>query len=169
MLAHVILSRRRRISTYIYCRRYIGNVAQGFSPDKKTLQSRFISEFRCEMKKWLPVAIWMSIIFYASVVRVGTSVSAFWPNVVHFVEYGILGVAFLRAIGLTWNTDFTKAVVYSIAAVTVYGAAMEVVQSFLPYRSFSVEDMLVNFTGALVFILALKLLKLQIRWFKEEN
>lgn len=116
------------------------------------------------MKKWLPAVVWMSFIFYASVVRVGTSVNAFWPNVVHFIEYGILGLAFLRAIGLTWNTDFVKTAFFSIIAATAYGIAMEVAQSFLPYRSFSVEDMLVNLAGALVFVLVLKLLGWQKRW-----
>jgi len=121
------------------------------------------------MKKWLPVAVWMSFIFYASVVRVGTSVSAFWPNVVHFVEYGILGLAILRAIGLTWDTDFVRSATYSVISATIYGMAMEVAQSFLPYRSFSIEDMLVNLTGAFVFVLVLKLLGWQRRWLKEEN
>lgn len=120
------------------------------------------------MKKWLPVVVWMSFIFYASVVRVGTSVSAFWPNVVHFVEYGILGLAFLRAIGLTWSSDFIKAAFSSVVAATVYGIAMEIAQSLLPYRSFSIEDMLVNFAGALAFVLVLKLLGWQRRWLEEE-
>lgn len=40
----------------------------------------------------------------------------------------------------------------SVIFSSVYGLLIEVIQSFLPYRSFSLSDMVSNFLGAIVFV-----------------
>ncbi len=111
------------------------------------------------MTKWIAAGIWMTVILVLSTIHTGSGGSEFWPNVVHFTEYGILGLLLLRAINATWNIQRKKSSIYAVAVATIYGISMEVVQLFLPYRSFSITDMLVNFTGATVAILVIKLIK----------
>ncbi len=43
-----------------------------------------------------------------------------------------------------------RAVVLAVAAAVAFGAGVEVIQDFLPYRAFDVDDMLANAVGAVL-------------------
>jgi VanZ family protein len=60
--------------------------------------------------------------------------------------YGLTSVFVFRIIAN--NTTVKRAFYLSVSIAAVYGAAMEVVQYFLPYRSFSFGDMVANVVGA---------------------
>ena len=96
--------------------------------------------------------IWMSLIFVLSVISVsGPKTDMPVDKVAHFIIYGMTAIFFYRY--LRPKTMKAKAGVESVAIASVYGAAMEVVQYFLPYRSFSLGDMAANTIGALAFCL----------------
>ncbi|OGW29761.1 MAG: hypothetical protein A2X59_06630 [Nitrospirae bacterium GWC2_42_7] len=94
--------------------------------------------------------IWMVLIFVLSVIPVsGPETDMPLDKVEHFIAYGLTAILFYRY--LRPKTMRAKAGVESIASASVYGAVIEVVQYFLPYRSFSLGDIAANTIGALVF------------------
>ena len=70
----------------------------------------------------------------------------------HFIAYGITAVLFFRF----FITRVRRNRVFIISAVcaSLYGALIEVLQAFTPYRHFSFGDMAANTAGAVVFGLA---------------
>lgn len=112
------------------------------------------------MKKWLPVVLWMMAILYFSTMRVSNGGGEFLSSLVHFIEYAILGFLIWHAIELAWNRGYQLSATYAVAGATVYGIMMEIVQLFLPYRSFSIADIAVNLAGATAAMLSLRLLGL---------
>lgn len=98
------------------------------------------------ISKLLPVIVWMLVILGFSVMRPGDGFGGLWPILGHFFEYAVLAALVFRALGP--SQDVSQLAAYSIAASTLYGIAMEIVQLFVPYRSFSLLDMLVNLAGA---------------------
>ncbi len=71
---------------------------------------------------------------------------------VHFVIYGITALLFLRFL----YKDSLKLYIdgsISILSASLYGFLIELAQSLIPYRSFSIGDILFNFLGALFFVI----------------
>lgn len=94
--------------------------------------------------------IWLIIIFVLSVIPVpGPKTAMPVDKVEHFIIYGLTAVFFYRY--LRPKTIKAKAGFESVAIASAYGAAIEVVQYFLPYRSFSLGDIAANTLGALAF------------------
>ncbi|MCL6472733.1 MAG: VanZ family protein [Firmicutes bacterium] len=114
------------------------------------------------MKKWLPVALWMMAILYFSTMRISKGSGELLPSLAHFTEYAILGFLIWRAIELAWNCGYQPSATYAIVSATAYGIMMEIVQLFLPYRSFSIVDIAVNLAGATAAVLSLRLLGLHV-------
>jgi VanZ family protein len=67
-------------------------------------------------------------------------------KLVHFVLYGMTSV-FLFRYSINKATPI-RTFYSSVALASMYGAAMEVLQYFLPYRSFSLGDIAANTLGA---------------------
>jgi VanZ family protein len=94
--------------------------------------------------------VWMVLIFILSVIPVsGPETDMPVDKVEHFIIYGVTAVFFYRY--LRPKTIKAKAGFESVLIAAAYGAAIEVVQYFLPYRSFSMADMAANTLGAVVF------------------
>ncbi|MFN3395367.1 MAG: VanZ family protein [Thermodesulfovibrionales bacterium] len=72
-------------------------------------------------------------------------------KLIHFIIYGITAILFLRFFSERYQRDKLTGPA-SIVAASFYGLMMEIFQSFLPYRSFSLSDMLSNLLGAAVFV-----------------
>ncbi|MFN3479588.1 MAG: VanZ family protein [Thermodesulfovibrionales bacterium] len=71
-------------------------------------------------------------------------------KIVHFTIYGITALLF-------WKFLYNKGgqgiiALISVLTATLYGLIIELIQSLLPYRSFSVSDILSNFLGAVTFV-----------------
>ena len=83
------------------------------------------------------------------------------PNyIVHFFEYGFFGLAVL--LGVT--STFSKRLIARRALITVliaslYGATDEFHQSFIPGREASFQDLVADTLGAVVFTIAIYLVK----------
>lgn len=72
-------------------------------------------------------------------------------KLIHFIIYGITAILFLRVF-LLWYHNIRMINSVSIVASSLYGFIMELIQSFLPYRTFSLSDMLWNLLGAITFV-----------------
>lgn len=93
--------------------------------------------------------IWFVLVLIGSVIPVSgpkTDVPA--DKVVHFIMYGISSVLLFRI--FIKRATVKRAFYLSVAIAAFYGAAMEIIQYFLPYRSFSFADMAANTLGALL-------------------
>jgi VanZ family protein len=66
----------------------------------------------------------------------------------HFVLYGMTALFLFRYFLV--RSSPRKAAVIAIIISSLYGAALEGVQYFLPYRSFSLKDIYANSSGAFV-------------------
>lgn len=96
---------------------------------------------------------WLFAVLVLSVVPVSSPEMGGTPadKVAHFLLYGVTALLVARAIRKRMPKGWS--VIAAVVIASAYGAAMEVVQHLLPYRSFSFADMAANFAGAVVFSL----------------
>jgi VanZ family protein len=109
------------------------------------------------MLAWLPVAVYMALIFYfSSLSHPDEELPNFLFDTLgdkslHAIEYAVLGVlcyrAFRRAAG-----SFTAgyAVVFAIVTASLYGATDELHQSFVPFRTATWLDWVADTAGGMV-------------------
>ncbi|MFZ3301922.1 MAG: VanZ family protein [Microgenomates group bacterium] len=105
---------------------------------------------------WLPVAIWMGVIFTFSSMQVGSSSDFYWKDFIvkktaHLVEYGILATLFYRGL-INSNIEKKRAMWYSVLLAFMYGLTDEFHQSFTPGRGPKFTDVLIDTTGAMIFV-----------------
>lgn len=94
--------------------------------------------------------IWLLIILVVSVIpSKGLESNLPLDKVVHFIIYGIAVVFLLKVFRV--SMPLRKAFWLSVLSASAYGLVIEFIQSFLPWRSFSLGDGMANFAGALVF------------------
>lgn len=108
---------------------------------------------------WLPVVIWMAVIFTFSSMQVGSASDFYWKDFVvkktaHLIEYGILATLFYRGL-INSNIEKKKAMWYSILFAFAYGLTDEFHQSFTPGRGPKFTDVLIDTSGALIFIIGI--------------
>lgn len=103
---------------------------------------------------WLPAFIWMGFIFFLSS-RQSVSVSdTFLLNflffkTLHVVEYAVLFTLFSRAVHLTWIHADKSVVLRAAFLLTMcYAASDEIHQWFVPSRSATVRDGIIDGIGA---------------------
>lgn len=99
--------------------------------------------------------LWFGFILIGSVIPAsGPKTDLPVDKIVHFVLYGMTSIFLFRH--FIKKATVTRAFYLSVAIASMYGAAMEVLQYFLPYRSFSIGDMAANalgaFTGCAVYM-----------------
>jgi VanZ family protein len=76
----------------------------------------------------------------------------------HFIGYGLLGLAWLRAWWMTLpTTPFRKSAALALLGTALTASADEFHQSFLPNRTSSIWDVLLDCTGAIVLMSAVYL------------
>lgn len=106
------------------------------------------------LKKYKLSIIWALIMLLATTMKPSDEMPKFeilyFDKIVHFGIFGVLG--FL----ITYEKR--RADLLTLALCAGFGAAIEVVQSFLPWRSFEWADMLADTLGALAGILVAKYL-----------
>ncbi len=94
---------------------------------------------RVFVKWWLPVVLWMAVIFLGSsignVPRVGGQTSdAIVHRVAHLAEFALLGALLMRAVSR--DRALTKrAMIVTLVILALYGASDEFHQRFTPGRS----------------------------------
>jgi len=100
--------------------------------------------------RWLPVAIWMAVIFFLSAQRTLLNVSQHWledliNSAGHLTEYSILSFLLARA----YNGTRARIVIVVFVAL-LYALSDEWHQSFVPGRDASVIDLFVDALGTLI-------------------
>ncbi|MEW6109928.1 MAG: VanZ family protein [Nitrospirota bacterium] len=94
--------------------------------------------------------IWLILTLVLSLLPVsGPQTDMPLDKVVHFVFYGIGAILFYRYFAIRISN--IRAVYLSVIIASAYGVFMEILQHFMPYRSFSFGDMAANASGALIF------------------
>ena len=68
---------------------------------------------------------------------------------IHFVLYGITAIIFIRS--LRSKTSIIKSAILSIILASLYGLAIEVLQSAMPWRECSFSDVMANLSGSIFF------------------
>jgi VanZ family protein len=95
---------------------------------------------------------WLTIILVLSVTRVSVAGSSFpIDKVFHFFTYGLTAIFFYRY--LIQKTSGYRSILVSVMLSTGYGATLELLQYMLPYREFSLGDLMANASGALILCL----------------
>jgi VanZ family protein len=133
-----------------------------------------MSKVRVFLRYWLPVCLWMVVIFRASGDSgsfshssriIGPLVRFFFPGIsdaglhdvifavrkgAHLTEYAILAVLLYRAIGRdrwTKSPGSVRTIFRVLLVVALYAASDEWHQSFVPNREASVVDVLIDTVG----------------------
>jgi VanZ family protein len=129
--------------------------------------------FREIIKAWLPVFLWMAVMFFGSTdlmsaehtSRFLTPLLLWWnPDIspvaiaqihyfvrkaAHLTEYAILAMLLWRALR-GWIDEFWRRVVLTLAWAMIFAAADEFHQSFVASRTASLGDVLLDCSGALL-------------------
>ena len=110
-------------------------------------------EIKYLIKDWLPVIIYMSLIYYLS--SLSDPIKEIIPLnlfpyfdfkrfIYHIVEYGILSLLLYRALKITSKNPQTLAILITI----IYAITDEIHQYFVPGRISNVFDILIDSFGA---------------------
>ena len=93
------------------------------------------------------LTLWFGFILISAVIPVsGPKTDLPADKIVHFVFYGMTSIFLFRH--FIKKAPPIRSFYMSVAIASMYGALMEVVQYFLPHRSFSLGDMAANTLGA---------------------
>lgn len=101
---------------------------------------------------WFPVFCWMGVLFcLSSIPNLRVAESNFWDEILrsgaHFIFYGIGYFLFFRAINFGRQAkNFWLPLVLTFA----YALFDEIHQTFVPTRSFQLQDLAVDFAGAAI-------------------
>lgn len=101
---------------------------------------------------WIPVFIWMGIIFYSSSIK-GEELPRFdiqnIDKLFHFIEYFILGFLWARALAHSVdNPNYTYIFIAAVVAASLYGATDEFHQLFVSGRACDIKDFLSDAAGS---------------------
>ena len=98
-----------------------------------------------------PVGAYCSFIFFLSSRPSPESIPQFFgvDKLLHIGAYGLLGILFFRAYGITSaGKSTTLLIIFSILSAGLYGISDEIHQSFNPARNPSIADVIADFLGA---------------------
>ena len=109
---------------------------------------------------WGPVLLVMGLIFYlSSLPDPGGPPGGISDKTAHFLIYGVLGAAMIRALARGRSAAMTlPAILAAIALTTLYGVTDEFHQSFVPPRTPDILDIAADAAGACAGVIVLTLL-----------
>ncbi len=105
------------------------------------------------IKPWLPPVLWLLFIFVLSSMSIPVAkLKAFrhQDKLVHFIEYGVLGMLLVRGAFLSMERR-RRNFWFCILVAVLYGLSDEFHQSFVPYRTADWMDWVADSLGAFVF------------------
>ncbi len=102
---------------------------------------------------WLPVVVYMAMIFYFSSLAVlpgPIKPFALYDKLLHIGEYAVLSMLFFRV----WKKERIKhAFFWAIFSTVLYGVSDEIHQSFVPGRVMDIWDIAADAVGSLIVLL----------------
>jgi VanZ family protein len=111
-------------------------------------------------KLWLPVLIWAGIIFWLSGIpnlKSNFEYDFILRKMAHAVEYFILTFLLYRAFKGSFNINISYLFIYPATLSLIYAVSDEFHQSFIPGRSPSIRDVLIDAIGILAFYIVIKI------------
>lgn len=105
------------------------------------------------IKPWLPPVLWLLFIFVLSSMSIPVAkLKAFrhQDKLVHFIEYGVLGMLLVRGVFLSMERRRRNYWLCILVAV-LYGLTDEFHQLFVPYRTADWMDWVADSLGIFVF------------------
>ncbi len=104
---------------------------------------------------WLPVILWMALIFHFSSGTVPIASTVYWQDFSvkktgHMLLFGALAILIYRGL-VGEGIDKKKALVWAIALSTFYGATDEFHQMFTQGRESRLRDVFIDGVGASIF------------------
>jgi len=118
------------------------------------------------LKLWLPVIIWAGLIFCLSSIphlRTSLKYDFILRKIAHITEYFILTFLLYRAFKGSFNMNITQFFIYPATLSFLYAVSDEFHQSFVPGRSASIRDVLIDTIGIIGFYIAAKIFVLNQR------
>ena len=108
------------------------------------------------LSHWLPALAWAAFIFFLSHQSEPPG-SGLGPDYVgHFLLYGVLSLTLVWGMTRGWKATLTVPAIFVIWSIaTVYGALDEWHQSFVPGRTSSWSDLMVDSLAALLLAAAI--------------
>lgn len=109
-------------------------------------------------KLWLPVIIWAGIIFWLSSIpnlKTNLEYDFILRKIAHTVEYFILTLLLYRAFKGSFNMGIFHLFIYPVTLSFFYAVSDEFHQSFVPARSASIRDVLIDTIGILGFYIVI--------------
>jgi len=97
---------------------------------------------------WLPVVLYMAVIFGLSSIAHPPATPGGSDKVLHALSYGVLGWLFARALTGGSGDVTLRAVILTVCFGAVYGASDELHQYFNPPRAVEAADLLADTIGA---------------------
>lgn len=112
------------------------------------------------IRLWLPVIIWAGLIFYLSSIpdlKTNLGYDFILRKIAHAVEYFILTFFLHRAFKGSFKMGVFHFFIYPATLSFFYAVSDEFHQSFVPGRSASVRDVLIDSIGILGFCIIIKI------------
>lgn len=111
---------------------------------------------------WLPVAAWMTMIFYlSSRMSIAVSEAQLFNFLIfktlHILEYAILYFLIFRGFYLIHNRKSpSKIYTYALVIAVLYAASDEIHQTFVPTREGTVRDAFIDMIGIFLMYIFIK-------------
>jgi len=118
-----------------------------------------------KLKLWGPVFLWAGLIFFLSSLpdlKTDFKEDFFLRKAAHSLEYFIMTFLLFRAFKGTLEnneSNINRLYMYPAAISLIYAASDEVHQSFVAGRFCSLNDVIIDSTGILIFYILLNLMK----------
>ena len=112
------------------------------------------------LKLWFPVIVWAAFIFYLSSIpnlKTNLEYDFILRKIAHAVEYFILTFLLYRAFKGSFNMNVFCLFIYPANLSLFYAVSDEFHQSFVPSRSASIRDILIDAIGILGFYIIIKI------------
>lgn len=115
------------------------------------------------LRYWLPLVLWMALIFALSHVPGDEYPDVKWPFLsyaAHVTLYTVLGLLLMRALARQWGrVSLPRHSASAFAIGLLWGVGDEFHQVFVPFRTFQIGDIVADAIGLLIGILLYLLLR----------
>lgn len=92
--------------------------------------------------------VWLLVVAVLSLIPVPKGVDMVSDKTIHFFFYIITSMIVYLSIS---NGSFIRSLSITVISVLFYGIFLEILQSLVPYRTFSIDDIIANTLGIMTY------------------